>query len=133
MSTVRLVDYQSKLQEEMPGLWLREMPGQYGLHGVVLGFDIRITADYAVLPDPEYDGGKQVKEYLGMLAEQVRLRAIRDLGLQARLDAWAREVAQFQDANRVLAAQLKTAKERIGHLELQLEALTNPEDGGEGL
>jgi hypothetical protein len=81
------------------------------------------------VPDksPEYING-----YVREMVEQIKLRAIRDLGLWPRLEAYERDARQIQADNKLLISQLKHAQQRVGQLELELRKLKEGNDESSG-
>lgn len=115
-SVVRMNQYAERLRAEIPGLVVRTRPGE-----VQLGVSVVATlAEYAF-------AGPHADEILATAAEQLRLRAIRDLGLQPRLDAWEKEVRDLRQANQTLDTMVKQRDNRIRSLLDRIEALENPE------
>jgi len=115
-NVVRMDEYAERLRAEIPGLVARTRPGE-----VQLSVHVATTlTEYAF-------AGLHADEILAEAAEQLRQHAIHELGLQPRLDAWAKEVRDLREANRTLDGMVRQRDARIGSLLDRLEALENPE------
>jgi hypothetical protein len=108
---VFLADYAPVFQQTIPGAELRpDYP-----RGVVADWHIRVTLTYDRAPSH-----KAATEMVTQLAEQMRVRAIRELGLEPMLEAQRAEVRAFQQANRQLQATCDARASRIADLEERL-------------
>ena len=111
---VNLADYGDVLKRVIPEAELRT--DSYG--GVGISWGIRVNLEHARAVSAEH-----ATELIAELAERVRLRAIRDLGLRPILDAQEAEVREYREANRHLNALAERRAARITELEERLRAI----------
>ena len=121
MKPVLLIDFAADVTRILPGV--RMIANYGGRPGVLIGYQCQVEHVAEVAPSREY--GEQL---VTMLAEQVRTRAIRDLGLRPILDAQEREVQQYKESAQTMGALAKQRAERIEHLEAAIYRLENPHD-----
>lgn len=117
-NTVSLVNYAEAFQQIIPGAQLRA-----GRHGVQAEWHVRITHEYDRAVNAEH-----AEALLTQLAEQMRIRAIRELGLEPILEAQRAEVHAFQQANKQLQATCDARASRIADLEERLAFLEGGDD-----
>lgn len=118
-SIQNLSDYGHILKGVCPGMELHR--DQFG--GVTATWGVRVTHSYdrAVSAD-------HAEQLVLSLAEQIRGRAIRELGLRPILDAQEREVKESRDIIRSLQALADQRATRIAELLEEVERLTEPDD-----
>lgn len=120
MSTVSVADYDHVLTAIVPGAEIR-FDTQH--HCLMVNWGIRVTSPYMFAPTAEH-----AEQILVSLAEQVRLRAIRELGLRPILDVAEAEVNEYKQANHMLSGQLQRANDRIQTLEAQIYRYEHPDE-----
>ena len=113
MSPVSLSDYADVFRSVVPGAELR--PDLHG--GVSATWHVRVTHAFGRAVGPDH-----AIALVTQLAEQMRIRAIRELGLEPILEAQRAEVRNFREANRQLQAMCDSRAARIADLEDALEA-----------
>lgn len=117
--TARLIDHEETLRRIVPGAGMYERPG---LDAVTIGLHLEVTAAYPIVPDADY-----AQRTVTYMAEQLRTRAIRELGLEPILDAHRAEVRAYREANMRLSGIADMRAKRIAELE---EALMCEDAGG---
>lgn len=93
------------------------MPGVNMLGKGVIGIQLMLNIQYNAIP------ANHAVEYTVELIEQLKLRAIRDLGLQPMLTAIERDIAEYRQANAMLKQRIRHANETINRLEDQIAIL----------
>lgn len=110
---VNIADYTHVFKQVIPGAELRQ-----DMRGVVASWFIRSSLGYDRAPSEE-----QAVRMVTQFAEQMRIAAIRELGLEPILEAQRAEVRRFEQANRQLQTTCDARAKRIADLEDQLEVL----------
>lgn len=122
MTAVPLTALVDKIRKQAPGVFM--LPHHTG-YDARLGIHLEVDAGFLYLPDdnPEY-----VQAKLDALVERLRLRALRDLGLQPRIDAYEGEARVLRTANSTLADQLRAASLRNEQLQQLLDLKEQTDD-----
>lgn len=111
----KALDYEHILRKIVPAAGLVADPRS---HGVIAGYTIKVhlAAEYLV-------NGKHAETVMTAIAEQLRIRAIRELGLEPILEAQRNEVRQTLEDNRILSAKVNRSREEIAKLREQVASL----------
>ena len=118
MSGVDIMQRSEALRAVVPGATLRRYPSRWGL---VIGWSCELTLNVDRAVSTEH-----ADSLLRAAGEQMRLRAMRELGLRPIFDAVEAEVRQYREANLALQATLEQRDARIAVLEA---ALKSSDDG----
>ena len=113
LKPVNLADYAHVFQQVITGAELRADT----FRGVVAQWHIRYTHEYDRAPSED-----RAIAMVTQMAEQMRIQAIRELGLEPILEAQRAEVRKFQEVNQRLQALCDSRGARIADLEDELEA-----------
>lgn len=121
--TITLKAFEDQIKKEIPEAQVIDYPNTSS---------IRVALEVSISPSYLYYFEDYLAELLPSFIEQFRNRAIRALGLNPRIQAYENEVRQISGANALLSAQLKTAKTRIGELQLALDELRKEKEQDNG-
>jgi hypothetical protein len=115
---VPLVNYAHVLRQVVPSAELVDVG--YGLQ-VQWGMRLQMNATRAV-------NEKHATEMMLAFGEQIRARAVRELGVQPILDGHRREVEHYRDENRLLRGRLASALDQVAQQADTIAALTGDPD-----
>jgi len=102
---VNLVDYQHILRQVCPGAFLQEDVARFGL---IANYQIRTTFNMAIAPNE-----KAAEEMVRGIGEDLRLQAIRDLGVKPILDAYERRIRILERTLSETSARLDQTQSRL--------------------
>jgi hypothetical protein len=112
---VYLADYEDVLQQIIPGAKL--CTGQSG-YGLTIQWSIQVGLGYERCVNK-----KHATEMMRAYGEQIRVRAIRELGVQPILDGYRAEAETFRDENRILRNNLEATRRSLDEANTRIDML----------
>lgn len=122
LDPVRLIEFKQDFNEIIPGVEIVEHISTQSL-GAIWSIRMEFAKHQLMAISSEH-----AKQRIRVFAEQMRHRAIRELGLEPILEGMRQEVHQFKHQNTTLANLVSSQEKRIATLVQALNVLEHPED-----